>query len=253
MQLSNIIGSPVITPSGERCGYVTDARLTRDYRKLSCLLCTDEEEEEFCLPARAVLSFADAVVAGRARLASPVGVPNPLGSAVYAHTGEYLGTASELFLQDAPELIVSKDGAKTAVPVPLMQAGATVVVYPDPASREAAARTAKRGTKKRTVSAPQKAPMPAQEPAEPPTMSEKAPMPEDTPMPENAPMQKEPNAIRFLDRTNLLGRRVKRSVYGANGEPIALAGERVTPAVLSAARRHNKLLALTVSTLTTAY
>ena len=56
-----------------------------------------------------------------------------------------------------------------------------------------------------------------------------------------------------LDRTNLLGRRVKRSVYDEHGEPVALAGERITPEVIARARRGNRLLALTVNTLTNLY
>ena len=55
------------------------------------------------------------------------------------------------------------------------------------------------------------------------------------------------------DRTNLLGRRVKRSVYDEHGAPIATAGERVTPEMIAAARRKNRLLALTVNTLTNLY
>lgn len=56
-----------------------------------------------------------------------------------------------------------------------------------------------------------------------------------------------------IDRTNLLGRRVKRSVYDETGTPIAVAGERITPQTIALARRKNRLLALTVNTLTNLY
>ena len=52
------------------------------------------------------------------------------------------------------------------------------------------------------------------------------------------------------DLPNLLGRRVKRSVFDETGAPVALAGERITPDTVAKARRKNKLLALTVNTLT---
>ena len=53
-----------------------------------------------------------------------------------------------------------------------------------------------------------------------------------------------------LNRTNLLGKRLKKSVFDDQGKPIALAGERITPEILARARRSNRLLELTVNTLT---
>ena len=56
--------------------------------------------------------------------------------------------------------------------------------------------------------------------------------------------------FQLLNHTNLLGRKVKKSVYDDYGIAIALAGERITPAVLARARRAGRLLALAVNTLT---
>ena len=53
-----------------------------------------------------------------------------------------------------------------------------------------------------------------------------------------------------INRLNLLGRRVKKSLFDGNGVPIVRAGERITADILSAARKENKLLQLTVNTLT---
>lgn len=72
------------------------------------------------------------------------------------------------------------------------------------------------------------------------------------PMSEAEPVKAPAGSFR-IDRTNLLGRRVKRSVYDETGAPIAVAGERVTPETIALARRKNRLLALTVNTLTNLY
>ena len=58
------------------------------------------------------------------------------------------------------------------------------------------------------------------------------------------------HSIQLLNHTNLLGRKVKKSVYDDYGIAIALAGERITPAVLARARRAGRLLALAMNTLT---
>ena len=58
------------------------------------------------------------------------------------------------------------------------------------------------------------------------------------------------NAPAGLDRLNLLGRQVKIAVRDKNGEVIALSGQRITPEILSLARKNNLLLRLTVNTLT---
>ena len=70
--------------------------------------------------------------------------------------------------------------------------------------------------------------------------------------PESAEPQEQ--TVKFeLGTRNLLGKRVVRSVYDAQGEIVALAGDRITPEVLSRARRKGRLLALTVNTLTNVY
>ena len=74
MKLSTFIGKPVISPNGDAYGYVTDVRLGRTYNTVSCIVCVDDEEEEFYLPLRAVHAVADAVVAGKARNTAPTGI-----------------------------------------------------------------------------------------------------------------------------------------------------------------------------------
>lgn len=50
--------------------------------------------------------------------------------------------------------------------------------------------------------------------------------------------------------TGLLGKRVQRTVYDGEGNPIIPANERITAQTLQRARKHNKLLQLTANTLT---
>lgn len=248
MQLSTLIGKPILSPSGERLGYLTGAYLSRDLKKISSLAAADEEEEEFFLPARAVRSFSDAVIAEKTRAASPAGVPCPIGLPAYSHTGEWLGVVSDwLFGEADPVLVLVKDGIRTPCAADCVSAGETVIVYPDAASRRPAP------AKKKRVPAAEREELPA-----PPDAPEESATPEEpdptVPSPvsaEKGEQKKAPSPNEYgFNRCNLLGRRVKKSVFSAAGTPVILAGERVTPEVLSRARRYNRLLALAVNTLT---
>ena len=257
MQLSSLIGKPVLSPSGEAYGYITAARPTKDLTRLACLVGADGEEEEFIIPARAILSLGDAVIAGRARISAPTGVEAPIGKEIYAYTGEYLGTVCDLLTGDGAEaiLVVTKEGVRTTAAASCAVFGEHIVLYLDKDARDAAARgsgncktasprTARpRPVKKPTAAeelapsvAPAEAPMPVQKTKNEATMSEAAPS--------------KTHSIQLLNHTNLLGRKVKKSVYDDYGIAIALAGERITPAVLARARRAGRLLALAVNTLT---
>ena len=247
MQISLLVGKTVLSRSGEWLGYVIALRLTRDMKKVSCLVCADGEEEEFYLPARAVISAEDAVIAGRQRVASPTGIPSPVGRPVYTHKGEFCGIIADMVSGDAPELVIMGGGEARHVPVACAALGETVIVYP---SAEEKRRSGGRvsGVKTRSVRSAGKeteTPMPARAAkgsarSVNPTETKQSSVPE-------------PGKEYRLDRTNLLGRRVKRSVYDEYGEPVALAGERITPDVIARARRGNRLLALTVNTLTNLY
>ena len=275
MLISSLPGKAVLTRSGEWLGYVVALTLTRDMKKLSCLICADAEEEEFLLPARAVLSAGDAVIARRQRAERATGAPSPIGRQVFSHTGEELGVIADVDTGEDPALIVrGEEERRVAVLCAAMDQ--TVIVYPTPEERRAAS-----GTRSKTRSAPKSKPQPA-----PKAASEAAPegapnrkrMPVPSPVPQPLPQPAPfpappvqpapPDADRTapqpapspapsaeanvwrIDRTNLLGRRVKRSVFDDAGKPVALAGERITPETLKRARRHNRLLALTVNTLT---
>lgn len=254
MQLSSLIGKPVLSPAGEAYGYITAARPTKDLTKLACLIAADGEEEEFVIPARAVLSWGDAVIAGRTRSDAPSGVEAPIGKEIYAYTGEYLGTVCDLLFGDGSEaiLVVTKEGVRTTAAASCAVFGEHIVLYLDKESRDAAARNG--GKRKTAVSRPPR-PRPAAKeklaPAADPAKEHPIPAPETK---NEAPMSGEAssktNVIQVLNRTNLLGRKVKKSVYDDYGIPVVLAGERITPSVLARARLAGRLLALTVNTLT---
>ncbi len=45
-KLSSLIGKQLLSPAGERLGYVLDATLTQTLKGVSCLRCADGEDEE---------------------------------------------------------------------------------------------------------------------------------------------------------------------------------------------------------------
>ena len=139
MQLSTLIGKPVLTRAGDRLGYVTAAHPARDLKKISSLVCADDDENEFCLPARAILSVSDAVIAGGARLKAPTGIESPIGKRAYSHTGEELGALSDVELGETPSLLITGDNGQLRCDAACATIGETVIVYPSPEDRRPAA------------------------------------------------------------------------------------------------------------------
>ena len=265
MLISSLVGKTVLSRSGERFGYVLALRPTRDMKKLSCLVCADEDEEEFFLPARAVLSVEDAVITGRQRTNAPTGIPSPIGSPVYTHTGEQLGTITDIDTGDSPALILFSNGEEHRIDVSCAAMDETVIVYPTAEDRRSAGSrrtrlaTSGRTSAKKTSSASaeksainnkvpqQKNIAPVQEF---PKIQPKQPEPLATSSKVSQPAASAQTNSYQLNRTNLLGKRLKKSVFDDQGKPIALAGEGITPEILARARRSNRLLELTVNTLT---
>lgn len=238
MELSSLIGKEILTPTGDKLGYAKSAFVSRDYKRLSSLVCIDEDEEEFYLPARAVLASDDVIIAGKGRLPAPTGLPCPIGTPAYSEKGEHFGVVGDLLVGDGdPVYVIVKDGIRTSYAADCVVTGKTMIIYPEGKPKRSA-------PKKRTKPAPENAAPQVVTPPEP-----AAPVMPAAP----APVKESVNAFDALNRCNLLGRRVKKSVYDENGSPIALADERITPEILSCARRHNKLLQLTVNTLTNIY
>ncbi len=297
----------ILSPEGEKQGYVKEALLTRDLSSLACLVAVDGEEEEFYLPARAVSAVKDAVIASKARAASPSGVAAPMGRAVFTEQGEYLGTVADMELGREPALVVGGGEAARSIPLTRVAVGETVIVFSEARPKRPRPRKSPSSPSPKSANRPAgpSAPIPPKSPTLPPEgdpssrpsgkgdriSGGRAPSSSSPTLPPEgepssrlsgkgdrmimepftamgvpagdgwgwAPSHKSANrparlptlsGASPLNRCNLLGKRVKRSVFDAFGFPVALAGERITPELLNAARRRNLLLALTVNTLT---
>ena len=232
MQLSSLIGKQILSPAGEVLGYVKGAYLGKNFLKLSALVCIDGDEEEFYLPARAILAAEDAVIAGKGRLENPTGVACPVGKTAYSEKGEYLGLVTDFLYGEegvTPVLIATKDGVRTPLPVDLITVGETVMLRDAASAKPVRVRSSAK--KSASENAPKK---PVKEVKTPP-----------------APKKpNEPGQVINFNRWNLLGRTLKKTVFDQFGVPIALAGEKITPEILKRARKNNRLLQLTVNTLT---
>lgn len=255
MQISTLIGKTVLSRTGKCLGYVIALRLTRDMKKISCLVCADADEEEFCLPARAIRSVEDAVMAGTSRIPSPTGITSPIGRPVYSHTGEFLGRIKDVDTGEQPDLIILAPEGERRIPLSCAVMGETVIAYPtEEERRKSKPRDSRHRTDPGKTAAVQQAPAQADPAPVPPPSPEPVPAESAGRDPQPTPRTPEAKANAYrLDRTNLLGRRVKKSVFDAEGQPVARAGERITAEILSRARRSNRLLALTVNTLTNIY
>lgn len=244
MEVSTMIGTEIFSPAGEKLGYVKTVYLSKDRKKITCLLCVDEGEkedeadDEFVMPFRAVLSVKDVVIAKKARIAKTVGMPAPVGINAYSDTGESLGTLCEILVGDGgPVYIVTKDGVRTSYPDGSVTIGEALMI-------------SENGEKGKESGAPD----PQEEKPEPEKEAQKDG--EVNGAAEAGDRQDEFSTVlnaatgAGIDRLNLLGRQVKITVRDRNGDPIALSGEKITPEILSNARKNNLLLRLTVNTLT---
>lgn len=266
MEVSTMIGAEIFSPAGEKLGYVKSVYLSKDRKRITCLLCVDEgesgEDDEFVMPFRAVLSVKDVVIARDMRIAQTVGAPAPVGISAYSDTGEALGTLCEILVGDGgPVYIVTKNGVRTSYPGGTVIIGEALMISAEEQKKSARPRARRGGAKKeKTAAAPAKAK--TAEAAEAPATPETAEAPDDSleaaeafeaaeaqQGDEFAAMLNAP-APMGLDRLNLLGRQVKIAVHDREGNVIAQSGDRITPEILSLARKNNLLLRLTVNTLT---
>ncbi len=259
MQLSSLIGKKIVSPAGEQLGYVTGAYLSRDLKTLTALSAVDGDEEDFILPVRAIRACSDAIIASKIRVTAPPGVSAPIGVRAFSEKGDDLGVVGDWLFGDCePAFILVKDGVRTGYPAEAVASEESVIVYLSGARPAPKKRALKKAVK--TASTENEDTM------SDPIPSQNLPYDEKTEGEEThseAKPQEEPTEERTqaaeqtfkyeLGGRNLLGRRVMRSVFDAQGEIVALAGDRITPEVLSRARKKGRLLALTVNTLTNVY
>lgn len=276
MYLSQLIGRLVVSRTGEQLGYVTAARLTRDYAAVSCLVCADADEEEFLLPFRVLLSVGDVLIVGTRRLSQLTGIASPVGKAAYLHTGEYLGTICDVELEQPPFFVVSGE-KQERIDVACAAIAESVVVYPDAAARRAAGVAKKKGQtvaerkspmrKEETVILPSSAQTATQQPdalrnaqatAQSDALQRTQAVAQQPDVLQSAQATAQPDVLRSeqsqqvgFGRTDLLGQRISEDVFDNRGQLVARAGERVTAELIGRARRENYLLKLTVSTFST--
>ena len=242
MEVSTMIGAEIFSPAGEKLGYVKSVYLSKDRKRITCLLCVDEgesgEDDEFVMPFRAVLSVKDVVIARKMRIEKTIGAPAPVGINAYSNTGEALGTLCEILVGDGgPVYIVTKGGVRTSYPGGSVIIGEALMIGGE--QKKSAKPKPRKGSAKKGRAAEEGK---AQEELQTPDVS--AAIQSELSAVVNAP------APSGLDRLNLLGRQVKIAVHDKEGNVIAHSGEHITPEILSLARRNNLLLRLTVNTLT---
>lgn len=135
MELSSLIGKQILSPAGKQLGYVKGVLLSEDLRRLSSLCCVSEEENEFFLPAEAVRAAGDALVADGEKTCRGSGTACPVGKAVFAMTGNYLGGA-ERFDPETGLLTVSKEGKRRTYRAETLSVGDVVLVRTPARRRE---------------------------------------------------------------------------------------------------------------------
>lgn len=176
MEFSTLIGKPVLSHNGKSYGYAVRVYVSKDLTALTCILCVDSEEEEFYLPANAVQRVGDAIVAGKARLKAPVGIPCPVGRGAFDEKGAFLGGVSALTDGTHGSITIVGLFGEREYSSRLVSAEEVVVIRDEPRSRKSAQREPKRDK------APRQSPLTTPE--------------------------------EFSYRTNLLGRRVRREIQG---------------------------------------
>ena len=140
--LSDFIGKPVLTRSGECVGYVkniqTDPKMTRA-RNLECC---DDDEEEFLLPFSALASFGKDAAVVKSLAAAPCKncISAPFGMPVYSAEGVLLGQIDDFLRSDKQiDALLLSDG--TTIPVVQLVAVTDTAIVDPSGKRKAKTRT----------------------------------------------------------------------------------------------------------------
>lgn len=140
--LSDFIGKPVLTRSGECVGYVkniqTDPKMTRA-RNLECC---DDDEEEFLLPFSALASFGKDAAVVKSLAAAPCKncISAPFGMPVYSAEGALLGQIDDFLRSDKQiDALLLSDG--TTIPVARLVAVTDTAIVDPSGKRKAKTRT----------------------------------------------------------------------------------------------------------------
>jgi hypothetical protein len=99
MNLSNLIGQNVLSYQGETIGYTRCPCFSARFKKVTALLCSDADEGDFFLPLSAQPNEGEPLLFTRKGKGKNIAY-SPLGRPVYAETGKFLGTVTEMYLDD---------------------------------------------------------------------------------------------------------------------------------------------------------
>lgn len=123
MKISEIYGKTVKSTAGKR-GYVITALANGE--KLECLICADENENEFTVDINNVIKFGDTIIFNDRESAIKAALPIRLGRASFDEYGKYLGNLEE-YLFDGNKLLKAKIGKKN-YPAEELVCGDAVIV-----------------------------------------------------------------------------------------------------------------------------
>lgn len=137
--VSDFIGKPILTRSGECIGYVKNIQTDKKLSRLRNLECCDNDEEEFLIPFSALASFGQDAVVVKSLAAAPCKdcIPAPFGMSVYSAEGTLLGQADD-FLRDGKQISALLLSDETQIPVSHLSAVTdTAIVDPNGKKRTA--------------------------------------------------------------------------------------------------------------------
>ena len=268
--VSDFVGKPILTRSGECIGYVKNIQTDKKISRLRNLECCDNDEEEFLIPFSALASFGQDAVVVKSLAAAPCKdcIPAPFGMSVYSAEGTLLGQADD-FLREGKQISAILLSDETQIPVSHLSAVTdTAIVDPNGKKRTASRSFSpkKTGTsRKKSNQTPQ-----TERAAEPESVSSKesdedsfiviaAKNTENTasreiaataatasPVDQNGAVNEEYAAKLRAGRGLLTGKILPRDLKDARGNILARAGSIVSAQTIRKAMEHDKLFELTL-------
>ena len=268
--VSDFIGKPILTRSGECVGYVKNVQTDKKLSRLRNLECCDNDEEEFLIPLSALASFGQDAVVVKSLAAAPCKdcISAPFGMSVYSAEGTLLGQADD-FLREGKQISALLLSDETLIPVSHLSAVTDTAIV-DPNSKK---RTASRSSSPKNTGTPRKKSNKA-------TQSEKDAEPKSLPYEEAkedsfiviAAKKAESSASREIAATAataapvdqspalseeyaanlragrglLTGKILPRDLKDARGNILARAGSVVSAQIIRKAMEHDKLFELTL-------
>lgn len=268
--VSDFIGKPILTRSGECVGYVKNVQTDKKLSRLRNLECCDNDEEEFLIPLSALASFGQDAVVVKSLAAAPCKdcISAPFGMSVYSAEGTLLGQADD-FLREGKQISALLLSDETLIPVSHLSAVTdTAIVDPNGKKRTASRSSSPKNTgtvRKKSNKAAQ-----SEKNAEPKSLPS-ADAKEDSfiviaakkaersasreiaattataaPVDQSAAISEEYAANLRAGRGLLTGKILPRDLKDARGNILARAGSVVSAQTIRKAMEHDKLFELTL-------